>query len=262
MKRTSVILALLVMLLAASCKSEKKVATYETLYREQPLTILIAPVQDNAQRGVVRTTQDQVLNDELTQAAHYLRQSCIAPLVALGYYPLPILASDVITEQIGKNYRQLMLDDISVLSTQYGIDAILLTAVHKWQEPEINEIVVFVEYTLRSTKSGLELMHTWVRGNKMQPVDAKGEPIELAADNDFLKRTDLNKRLAHRCLLMAGISDFALRNIPTAVSRWFTNRDKLVPANPTFYSFTMNPDGGVGRSEYNEDAFGNECFTN
>ena len=98
-----------------------------------------------------------------------------------------------------------------------------------------------------------------VKGNVK---DAKGEPIELAADNDFLKRTDLNKRLAHRCLLMAGISDFALRNIPTAVSRWFTNRDKLVPANPTFYSFTMNPDGSVGRSEYNEDAFGNECFTN
>lgn len=249
------------MILAISCKSEQKVATYETLYKEQPLTILVAPVQDNAKRGVVKTTQDQILNDELTQSAHFLRQSCIEPLVNIGYTPISILASDMILQKVGKTYKQLMLDDLKELDKLYGIDAVLLIAIHKWQEPEINEIVVFVEYTLRSTKTGLELMHTWVRSRKMQPVDVKGEPIELAADTKFINTTGLNKRLAHRCILMASTSDFVLRNIPTAVSRWYANRDKYVPSYPAFYGFTMNPDGSVERSEYNEDAFGNECFT-
>lgn len=262
MKRSSIILLLSLLTLAIGCKSEKNITTYETLYHEQPLVILVAPVQDNAPRNVVRTTQDQVLNDELTQAAHFLRHSCVKPLVEIGYSPVPMLSADVILQKENKTYRQLMLDDISSFSKNYGIDAVLLIAVHKWKEPEVNEIIVFVEYTLRSTKSGLELMHTWVRSRKMQPVDTKGEPIELAADNAFLKLTQLNKRLAHRCILMDNTSDFVLRNIPTAVSRWYHNRDKFVPAAPSFYGFTMNPDGSVERSEYNEDAFGNECFTN
>lgn len=261
MNRTRIIIILATLLLAAACKSEQKVTTFETLYKEQPLTILVAPVQDNSKRPPVKTTQDQVLNDELTQAAYFLRNSCQEPLVNIGYYPVPALASDLILQQFGKDYKQLMLGDLKELNTKYGIDAVLLIAVHKWQEPEVNEIVVFLEYTLRSTKTGLELMHTWVRSRKMQPVDVKGEPIELAADLQFLKTTDLNKRLAHRCILMASTSDFVLRNIPTSVSRWQFQKDKFVPAYPSFYGFTMNPDGSVERSEYNEDAFGNECFT-
>lgn len=253
------ILALL--MLAVSCKSEQKVATFETLYKEQPLTILIAPVQDNARRDIEKKTQDRVLNDELTQSAQFLRQSCIQPLVSIGYYPLPILASDVILQKEGMDYKQLMLGDLKGFNTRYGIDAVLLVAVHKWKEPEINEVMVFVEYTLRSTKTGLELMHTWVRGRKVQPCDTKGEPVELYTDLAFEDLTGMNKRLAHRCLLMQGVSDFALRNIPISVSRWQFQRDKYVPSYPAFYNFTMTHEGEVQRTEYNEDAFGNECFT-
>lgn len=261
MKRTTIFLVTLGLLLTVACKSEKKVAAYENLYKEQPLTILIAPAQDNTKRPQEKTTQDRVFNRELDMAATFLQQSCVEPLVSQGYYTIPPLAGNTIIEKYGKSYRELMLGNIADLGSLYGIDAVLLVAIHKWAEPEVNEVVVFAEYTLRSVKSGLELMHTWVRGDKLQPVDDKGDPIELAADFQFIQATELEPRLAHRCLLLQGMSDFALRNIPTSASRWMFKQDQYASANPSFYSFLMNPDGSIEREKYNEDAFGNECFT-
>jgi hypothetical protein len=182
-------------------------------------------------------------------------------LASQGYYTTAPLASDLIIEKAGKDYRKLMNGDISDLNSRFGIDAVLLVAIHKWAEPEVNEVVVFAEYTLRSVKSGLELMHTWVRGDKIQPVDDKGDPIELAADLAFLQTTEMDPHLAHRCLLLQGMSDFALRNMPTSASRWMFKQDQYTSANPNFYSFLMNTDGSIEREKYNEDAFGNECFT-
>lgn len=249
------------LLLFFSCKTEKKVTTYEELYKEQPVSIIVAPVKDNAPRPVVKTSQDEVLNDEYKAAAIYMRQTVAVPLAAQGYYTVAPLTADIILEKTGKNYRQLQLDGITGLHTQFGIDAVLLVAIHKWQRPEINEVVVYAEYTLRSTKSGLELMHTWVRGNKVQPVDVKGEPVELPDDLAFMERNQMDSRLAHMCILVQQMTDFALRNIPTSVSRWHFQHDQYVSANPAFYSFTINPDGSIERSTYSEDAFGNECFT-
>ena len=70
MPRIKYLLPLVALLLAVSCKSEKKVTTYNELYREKPVTILVAPVQDNAKRPMVKTTQDRVLNDELSACEH------------------------------------------------------------------------------------------------------------------------------------------------------------------------------------------------
>ena len=249
------------LLVLASCKSEKKVASYDDLYKEKPVTVLIAPVQDNAKRVQPKTSQDQLFNEELDAAACYLKQTVAEPLIFQGYYTPAPLASDAIVQRLGKDYKQLLHDDLKELSTQYGIDAVLLVAIHKWLEPEVNEVDVFVEYTLRSTKSGQDLMHTWVRGRKLQPVDHIGEPVELQSDLDFIESTGLDSRLAHRCILLREMSGFVLRNLPTSVSRWHFKHDQYIPSNPTFYGFVINPDGSLERSEYTEDAFGNECFT-
>ena len=257
----NVLIPLACLALLLSCKSERKVTAYEELYKEQPVSIITVPVQDNAPRPPVRTSQDEVFNDEYKAAAVFLRQCLAAPLAAQGYYTVAPLTSDVILEKVGKDYRQLQLDGIKELHSQYGIDAVLLVAIHKWQRPEINEVVVFAEYTLRSTKSGLELMHTWVRGNKIQPVDVKGEPTELPGDLAFMERNQMDSRLAHMCILVQQMTDFAMRNIPTSVSRWHFQHDQYIPSNPAFYSFSINPDGSIERSKYSEDAFGNECFT-
>lgn len=250
------------LLLLASCKSAKRIATYEDLYKEQPFTILTAPTQDSAKRLLPKTTQDQVLNDELTIAAQYLRQTTAKPLVDQGYYPLAPLAADMLMDTIKLNNQQLALVDLKELSLRYGVDAVLLMTIHNWQEPEVNEVVVYAEYILRSTKTGMELMHTWVRGNKLQPVDAKGAPVELSTDLEFINRTGFTNRLAHRCLLLEAMSDFVLRSLPTSASRWYFQHDQYAPANPQFYSFTINPDGSIARSKYNEEAFGNDGFSN
>lgn len=261
MKRI-IILATTAILLLCSCKSEKRIATYEDLYKEQPLVILTVPPKDNAQRLLPKTTQDQLLNDELSIAAQFIRQTVAKPLVDQGYYPLAPLATDALMDTIKLDYHQLSNYDLKELASRYGIDAVLLITIHKWQEPEANEVVVYVEYTLRSTKSGMELMHTMVRGSKIQPLDAKGVPIELSTDLEFINRTGFTNRLAHRCILLDAISDFVLRGLPTSSSRWYFQRDQYVPANPQFYGFTIFPDGSVERSQYNEEAFGNEFSEN
>ncbi len=179
MRKVLYIVPMLLLFLVAGCKSEKKVTTYSDLYKEKPVSILIAPVQDNAKRLNAKTSQDEVVNNELTAAAHYMRQCLSTPLASQGYYTTAPLASDLIIEKAGKDYRKLMNGDISDLNSRFGIDAVLLVAIHKWQQPEVNEVVVYTEYTLRSTKSGMELMHTWVRGNKIQPVDVKPRRAEL-----------------------------------------------------------------------------------
>ena len=249
------------LLLLLCCRSEKKMSSYDDLYKEKPVTVLVAPVQDNTKPLQAKTTQDKLFNDELHAAACYLQQTVAEPLIAQGYYTPAPLASEVIMGRINKDYKQLMRDDLKELSAQYGIDAVLLVAIHKWQEPEINEIVVYAEYTLRSTKSGTELMHTWVRGRKMQPVDHIGEPVELQSDTEFMEQTGLDSRLAHRCILLREMSGFVLRNLPTSASRWHFKHDQYIPSNPDFYGFVINPDGSLERSEYTEDEFGNECFT-
>jgi hypothetical protein len=261
MKRPFIAIASILLLLC-SCKGEKRIATYEELYKEQPFVIFTAPTQDNAQRLLPKTSQDQMLNDELTIAAQFVRQTVTKPLADQGYYPLAPLATDVLTDTLKMSYNQLNNGDIKALASLYGIDAVLLIAIHKWQEPEVNEVTVYAEYTLRSTKTGMELMHTWVRGSKMQPLDAKGIPAELSTDQEFINRTGFSNRLAHRCLLLEAMSDFVLRSLPTSAGRWYYQHDQYVPANPSFYNFTIYPDGSIERSKYSEEAFGNECFQN
>ena len=261
MKRILTIIAAAALLLC-SCKSEKRIATYEDLYKEQPFVIMLAPTQDKAQRALPKTTQDQVLNDELTIAAQYVRQTIAKPLADQGYYPLAPLATDILMDTIKMDYQQLALSDLKSLASNYGIDAVLLIAIHNWQEPEVNEVAVYAEYTLRSTKTGMELMHTWVRGCKMQPLDAKGVPVELSTDIDFINRTGFTSRLAHRCILLEAMSDFVLRSLPTSAGRWYFQHYQYIPANPSFYSFTIFPDGSIERSQLNEEAFGNESFQN
>ena len=131
------------LLLLLCCKSEKKMSSYDDLYKEKPVTVLVAPVQDNTKPLQAKTTQDKLFNDELHAAACYLQQTVAEPLIAQGYYTPAPLASEAIMGRINKDYKQLMRDDLKELSAQYGIDAVLLVAIHKWQEPEINEIVVY-----------------------------------------------------------------------------------------------------------------------
>lgn len=260
MKRIFIAMAALVML--CSCKSEKRIAAYEDIYKEQPFVVMALPTHDAAQRILPKTTQDKVQNDELTLAAQFLRQTYSKPLVDQGYYLVAPLATDAILKQVGKDFQELGSGDIKTLSTAYGVDALLLVTIYKWMEPEVNEVHVYAEYTLRSTKTGMEMMHTMVRGRKMQPVDAKGAPAELSTDLEFMKRTGFDNHLAHRCILLEAMSDFVLRSLPTSASRWYFQHDRYTSANPSYYSFTIMPDGSYDRTEFPEEAFVNECFKN
>ena len=137
---------------------------------------------------------------------------------------------------------------------RYGMDAVLLVSISRWEEPSPNQVDVYAEYILRSTKTGTDLLHTWVRGRKQQPVDYKGESVELTSDIAFMNRTGITGRLAHRCILLQQMSDFVLRNLPTSVERRQYKRDQFTPANENYYTFTYNYNGEIEISDYPADA--------
>lgn len=261
-----ILLGALIMPLAfQGCKAVKKAVSYEDVYKEQPVTVYVAPFKDNTALELVRTSREKAYNDELRAAALYMRQTIAEPLLTQGYYVLTPLASEVIAMQdSAASYKDLMNGDIKRYSTLYGVDAILLVQLHKWAKPEVNELVVYVEYTLRSTKTGVELMHTWVKGTKMQPVGVKGEPMLLASDRTFMQTMGMDEEseeLAMRCILLEQMSDFVLRNLPTSRELRQYKRDQYTPAFPAYYGFVYDINGEIEQTQLTEDSFGNDCFT-
>lgn len=259
MKRLT--LLLVAAMLMASCKAPSKALLYEKIYNETPVHILVAEVQDNSFRKLEKTPQDEVENKLLDSAALFMRSTLIAPLYSRGYDTVSAIDSSVTFRSIPLSNRELRDGDIGVLGSKYGFDAVLLTYLHKWQRPGTNEVVVFAEYILRSTKSGYDLMHTWVRGDKMQPVDTHGEALPLSTDTKFIHLTAMQPDLAYRCILLRDMSTFVLRNLPTSASKWYFKKDRYFSAAPEYYGFNILVDGSFEQSKYSEDEFGTSCFS-
>ena len=143
---------LLLVLAAASCKSEKRLSYYNDLYREQPATIYIAPLADMSMRRVVRTTEDSLFNQSLNTAAQQLYLTAADPLVYRGYYVPGPLASAQIAATEHRSGKQLRNEDISDYHSLLGIDAVLFITLKEWRQTA-NSWSVEVEYALRSTET-------------------------------------------------------------------------------------------------------------
>lgn len=253
------IVATLITLVAAGCKSEKKGTYYSDIYAEKPVTVYIAPVEDQMERKVEKYPKDIAYNNELNAATQYFYQTMAHPLVNHGYYVIGPAASRQIAEQYPRTFKQLKDDDLAVFANRYGVDAVLVTTIHKWKE-ENGRWIVFLEYRLRSTKSNTELMHKWVMAVKEVPTNLKGDPQILKQDKDFAELMDFDNGTAQRCFLVEKVNDYVLRNIPISASRRQFEDDRYKSASDTYVRYTWNENGQsdvqpCSIEEYEQGAF-------
>ena len=235
---------LLPLMLLVSCKGEKKMVQYESIYREQPTTIYIAPVDDRSERVAMRSYDDSAYNASLGVAAKQLYLTASAPLVRKGYYVLGPIASAQLAATEQRTLKQLRNDPITDLQTELGIDAVLFITIQKWTHKQ-NSWSATIDYTLRSTRTGTEVMHTVVQASKTVNTNFKGLPVALPEDDAFMRAYHCDFQTAQRCRLVEVLNQYVLGDMPFG-SRWRAdNIERHVSTHPEYFDFRINTDGSV-----------------
>lgn len=247
------------MTFAAGCKSEKKITTYDNIYKEKPVTVYIAPVEDKTSRKEEKFPQDKAANEERNVAARYLQLTLPKPLRNQGYYTISGMSALQIAKKEQHTSKQLRNEDIRSYAQYYGIDALLVVTMHRWIERN-GEWQLFIEYTLRSTKSNSDLLHTWVKATKKLDTDFKGDPIAMKDDNDFAEAMNMDNSTAQRCRLVARVNDYVLRNLPISSSKRQFEQDRYMKANAAYFNYIFTPDGSIDIEKTTMEAFEEECF--
>ena len=92
-------------LVLGGCKSTKKAAAYEAIFKEKPVTIYTAPLEDKSHRKANRSQSDIDYNNELNLAATYMFQTLADPLNNQGYYVLGTLSAKQLSNREKRNLQ-------------------------------------------------------------------------------------------------------------------------------------------------------------
>lgn len=252
MKRYWLLAMLPLLLLVVGCKGPKKMAQYDELYKERPATIYIAPLSDRSMRKPMRTLDDSIYNASLNIATKQLYLTAASPLIFNGYYVLGPLASAQLAATESRSGKQLRNDFIGDYRTELGIDAILFITVHNWRETS-SSWSAEVEYVLRSTHTGSEVLHVYVNATKQLPTDFKGNPQPLGADLDFAEKYGCDLETAQRCRLVEIVNQFVLRDLPSGSRSRSNAIERYAPSHPEFFNLNISPTGSVELLKKNED---------
>ena len=242
-KRLWIMMAMLPILLAG-CKGEKKMAQYSEVYQERPTTVYIAPLVDRSPRLAVRTVDDSAYNASVNIATKQLYLTASDPLVYKGYYVLGPLASAQMAATEYRTVKQLRNENINDYYTNLGIDAILFLTVTDWSATH-NSWTVEVEYVLRSTRTGGEVMHTVVKATKMLHTDFKGKPKPLGDDIKFAEQYGCDLQTAQRCRLVEILNQYVLGDLPTGSRGRGISIERYIGSHAEYFNLHINPDGSV-----------------
>lgn len=234
----------LVPLFLIGCKGPKRITQYDEVYKERPATIYIAPVNDRSVRHPMRTMDDSIYNASLNVATKQLYLTASDPLIFNGYYVLGPLASAQIAATETRTGKQLRNGNIQDYYTDLGVDAILFITLLNWSETAVSWTAE-IEYTLRSTHTGNEVMHVIVTSSKQLQTDFKGNPKPLGADEDFAKKYGCDLETAQRCRLVEVTNQFVLRDLPSGKRSREMAVERYVVSHPEYFNLNINPSGGV-----------------
>lgn len=244
MTRRPILVLLLLPMLLAGCKSEKKLARYNELYQQEPSVVYVAPLNDVSMRRAVRETEDSAYNASLNIASRQLYLTATDPLTSHGYYVLGPLASAQIAATETRTGKQLRNDIITDLHTDLGIDAVLFIDLLNWSHT-YNSWSVEVEYALRSTHNGMELLHVHVNATKILPTDFKGNPKPLKADLEFAEQYGCDLETAQRCRLVEILNKYVLKDLPSGKRARHQEAEQYAKPHPEYFNLRIRQDGSV-----------------
>lgn len=257
MKRVSYIIFALLPLLVVGCKGEKKLTQYSAIYDERPSTLYVAPLTDLSTRRAVRERADSLYNLSLNIAAKQLYLTAAAPMVSNGYYVLGPLAAAQLAVIESSTGKELRSGSLVPYYEKYGVDAVLLITLHNWSQTN-NEWTVWVEYLLKSTRSGAELMHVMVKGTKQLMTDYKGYPKPLESDLEFARRMGCDQPTAQRCQLVETLNKFVLKDLPSGKRSREQRTERYIPSHPEYYRLVILNDGSVAMTPGTGETLGEE----
>ena len=238
------VVVLIFHILAVGCKGEKKLARYNEMYQQEPTVIYVAPLNDLSMRRAVRETADSIYNASLNIASRQLYLTATDPLTSHGYYVLGPLASAQLAATESRTGRQLRNDNINDLKTDLGIDAVLFIDLLNWSHTS-SSWSVEVEYVLRSTTTGVELLHVHVNATKILPTDFKGRPKPLQDDIEFAEQYGCDLATAQRCRLVETLNKYVLRDIPAGKRARRHEAEPFTKPHPEYYNLRIHRDGSV-----------------
>lgn len=131
-------------LLLSSCGSQSplvlKSATYQKLYEEKPLSILVMP-------PINRSTK--------VEAKELFYSSLAVPLSLKGYYVMPpLLTMDILKEESAYDSEMFLEQSTKKMGEYFGADAVLFTIIHDWRKTAIaSQVNVKIEYLMKSAKT-------------------------------------------------------------------------------------------------------------
>lgn len=263
--KLTIVAALLVMIplitALTGCKTEKKNTAYKGIYDERPVTLYIAPLQDNSQRKEEKYATDVDFNRQHDVAARFLKLTLSRPLETQGYYVLPWLSAQQIASTDTTTPQALANGDLLRYAQLYGIDALLNVHIHRWKDTG-EETILFIEYQLRSCKSNHDLMHSWVRASLKNQVDYKGESVASPEERLLMMDYGFDINTARRCHLVQAVSDHVLHDLPFSAKKRQFERDRYRTANQDYYTFKLTESGEFEKQTITMEAFEEECFIN
>ena len=255
----AIAVAATLLLALTGCKGAKKAAAYQDIYEEKPVIIYMMPTFDNVKRHEEKYPKDIVFNNEINTANHFFYETMAAPLIAKGYYVIGPVASEQIAANETRTPKQLAYGDLKAYGTLYGIDAVLMTTLHNWQE-ENGKWIVYIEYLLRSAKTGNDMMHKWVKAVKQVPLNLKKDPVMMKEDKDYATVMQMDNGTAQRCFLVEKVNDYVLRNMPTSSTRRQFEEDLYKKSNSTYVQYTWNEEGSADVRNINLEDFEQGAF--
>jgi hypothetical protein len=237
-------IALLAILLLTACKGTKRAAQYEELYRQRPVTVYVAPLNDLSMHRAVRETADSIYNASLNIAAMQLYLTAADPLTNKGYYVPGPLASAQIAATETRSGKQLRNESINDLRDELGIDAVLFIDLLDWKATS-NSWSVEAEYMMRSTHTNSEILHIHVKATKILPTDFKGNPKPLKDDIAFAEQYGCDLETAQRCRLVEVMNQFVLKDLPSGKRARVHESEQYLTPHPEYYNLRIHRDGSV-----------------
>lgn len=140
MKKTQLLVIILLALLSSCSPTITRLSAYGNLYEEKPITILIMPPINKSTKADAKMSFYTTLN---------------APLANSGYYVLPPFISMQVMQDQSAYDSELLLDkSMKVVDNLLGADAVLFTTIHEWRKLTIgSKVEVKIEYLIKSTKT-------------------------------------------------------------------------------------------------------------
>lgn len=158
-----------------------------------------------------------------------------------------------------RRLSRLQNDDLTYFSQRNATDAVLVTTLLGWKESR-TEPTLFLEYLLRSAKTGETLMHSWVRVSRTVDTTYKGEVIPLLEEVKLADTLHISLDCAMRCLMVERTNLFVTQDLPLPPTHFYYEKDRYLHAMHDYFKITFTNEGTMEVKATSMEEYENECF--